>query len=109
VAGGLSAVVKTAGDSVAAMTVCESAGLQMGLGRPPVDRYGDKNKIWTRTGLAALRRGERGEVEPDLRLEPFARLLRREYPARMRVATSEDVWAALRLADEFGFDWCWSS
>jgi imidazolonepropionase-like amidohydrolase len=42
-------------------------------------------------------------AEDDFRLEPYAGLLRGEYPARVRVATAEDAWTALRLADEFGF------
>jgi imidazolonepropionase-like amidohydrolase len=122
VAGGLSAVVKTAGDTVEAMLVRQPAGLQIGLGRPPVAAYRDKNKIWTRMGVAALLRerlvsarsylrklehaGSDPEKEPehDFRLEPYAGLIRREYPARIRVATAEDAWTALRLADEFGFD-----
>jgi imidazolonepropionase-like amidohydrolase len=122
VAGGLSAVVKTAGDTVQAMLVREPAGLQIGLGRPPVDAYRAKNKLWTRMGVVALLRErltaaraylgrlERAELDPDkapeddFRLEPYAGLLRREYPARVRVATAEDAWTALRLVDEFGFD-----
>jgi imidazolonepropionase-like amidohydrolase len=122
VAGGLSAIVKTAGDSVEAMLVRQPAGLQIGLGRPPVDAYRDKNKLWTRMGVVALLRErltaaqaylhklEWADSKPDriperdLRLEPFTGLLRREYPARIRVATAEDAWTALRLADEFGFD-----
>jgi imidazolonepropionase-like amidohydrolase len=129
VAGGLSAVVKTAGDTVEAMLVRELAGLQIGLGRPPVDTYRSQNKIWTRMGVAGLLRerltaaraylrkweqhstveeggneGPEGEPDLDFRLEPYAGLLRREYPARIRVASAADAWTALRLADEFGFD-----
>jgi imidazolonepropionase-like amidohydrolase len=122
VAAGLSAIVKTAGGSVEAMLVREPAGLQIGLGRPPVDAYREKNKIWTRMGVVALlrerltaaqsylRKLEWANSQPDrvaerdIRLEPYADLLRREYPARIRVATAEDAWTALRLADEFGFD-----
>jgi imidazolonepropionase-like amidohydrolase len=130
VAGGLSAVVKTACGTVEAMLVCEPAGLQVGLGRPPVDAYRSKNKLWTRMGVVALLRerltaaratlpkqvradeasgsgegpGSNGASEKDFRLEPYAGLLRRDYPARIRVATAEDAWTALRLADEFGFD-----
>jgi imidazolonepropionase-like amidohydrolase len=122
VAGGLSAIVKTAGNSVETMLVREPAGLQIGLGRPPVAAYRDTNKLWTRMGVAALlrerlaaaraylRKLEWAESRPDqvperdFRLEPYTDLLRREYPARIRVATAEDAWTALRLADEFGFD-----
>jgi len=122
VAGGLSAVVKTAGDTVEEMLVRQPAGLQIGLGRPPVDAYRDKNKVWTRMGVAGLlrerlisarsylRKLEHAESDPekvpehDFRLEPYAGLIRREYPARVRVATAEDAWTALRLADEFGFE-----
>jgi imidazolonepropionase-like amidohydrolase len=133
VAGGLSAVVKTTGRTVAEMLVHEPAGLQIGLGRPPVQAYRDKNTLWTRMGVAALLRErltaaraylqkrERSNSEPedaeegsgakrkdktdvDFRLEPYAGLLRGRYPARIRVATAEDAWTALRLADEFGFD-----
>lgn len=121
VAGGLSAVVKTTGDSVRAMLVYEPAGLQIGMGRPPVVAYREENKIWTRMGVAALlrerltaaqaylRKAEWAGSQPDrarerdFRLEPYAGLLRGEYPARIRVATAEDAWTALRLADEFGF------
>ncbi len=125
VAGGLSAVVKTAGHTVEEMLVREPAGLQLGLGRPAVNAYRDKNKVWTRMGVAALLRerltaarvyvrkqeAEAGSSEGkgdgpdrDVRLEPYAGLLRRHYPARIRVASAEDAWTALRLADEFGFD-----
>ena len=122
VAGGLSAVVKTARDTVDAMLVREPAGLQIGLGRPPVDAYRSKDKLWTRMGVVALLRErlsaaraylarlERAESEPDkapdedFRLAPYVGLLQRRYPARVRVATAEDAWTALRLVDEFGFD-----
>ena len=122
VTGGLSAVVKTTGDTVQAMLVREPAGLQIGLGRPPVDAYRARNKLWTRMGVvgllrerltaarAYLSRLERAESDPDkapeddFRLAPYVGLLRREYPARVRVATAEDAWTALRLVDEFGFD-----
>jgi imidazolonepropionase-like amidohydrolase len=124
VAGGLSAVVKTAGETVEAMLVSELAGLQIGLGRPPVDAYRSKNKLWTRMGVVALlrerltaarallRKQERADEAPepgiapgeDFRLEPYTGLLRGDYPARVRVASAEDTWTALRLADEFGFD-----
>jgi imidazolonepropionase-like amidohydrolase len=122
VAGGLSAVVKTAGDKVEAMLVHEPAGLQISLGQPPVSAYRDKNKVWTRMGVVGLlrerltaarayvRKWERADSDPDkepehnFRLEPYAGLLRHQYPARIRVATAEDTWTALRLAEEFGFD-----
>ena len=122
VAGGLSAVIKTVGHTAESMVVRQPAGLQLGLGRPPVAAYVDKNKLWTRMGVVALLRErltaarayldkqaraaekEKDPPEPNIRLEPFAGLLRRDYPARVRVATAEDAWTALRLADEFGFD-----
>ncbi len=134
VAAGLSAVVKSCGGTVDAMLVREPAGLQINLGRSPVQAYRDKDKLWTRMGVVALLRerltaarvysrkrdvasskapddsgqdvesGGKGETDVDLRLEPYADLLRRRYPARIRVATAEDAWTALRLADEFGFD-----
>jgi imidazolonepropionase-like amidohydrolase len=122
VAAGLSAVIKTTGRTVDQMLVLEPAGLQLGLGRPPVSAYRDKNKLWTRMGVAALLRerltaarayrrkqeaaadGEKEAPSRDFRLEPYAGLLARDYPARVRVASAEDAWTALRLADEFGFD-----
>ncbi|MBN1660453.1 MAG: amidohydrolase family protein [Anaerolineae bacterium] len=122
VAGGLSVVIKTAGNTAEAMIVREPAGLQIGLGRPPVTAYQGKNKLWTRMGVVALLRErltaaraylnkqeraaekEKDPPEHNVRLAPYAGLLRREYPARVRVATAEDAWTALRLADEFGFD-----
>jgi imidazolonepropionase-like amidohydrolase len=121
-ANGLSAVVKTAGDTADAMLVREPAGLQLSLGWPPVDSFRGKQKVWTRMGVVALLRERlsaaraylrklgRDEGAPDkvperdYRLEPYAGLLKGEYPARVRVATAEDAWTALRLSDEFGFD-----
>ncbi len=134
VAAGLSAVTKTAGKTVESMLVHEPAGLQISLGRPPVEAHREQDKLWTRMGSAALlrerltaarvyvrkrnhrtsRRAEEEEREAgrdvkaqtdvDFRLEPYAGLLRGLYPARIRVATAEDTWTALRLADEFGFE-----
>jgi imidazolonepropionase-like amidohydrolase len=122
VIGGLSTVVKTAGDTVEAMLLREPAGLQIGLGRPPVDMYRKNHKLWTRMGVVALLRerlataraylhkrepldnDQEVAADSEFRLEPYAGLLRREYPARVRVATAEDTWTALRLSDEFGFD-----
>lgn len=133
VAAGLSAVVKTTGRTVDAMVVQELAGLQINLGRSPVQAYRDKDKLWTRMGVVALLRERltaarayarkreldsgqseapdqeiqprgRAETDVDMRLEPYADLLRGRYPARIRVATAEDAWTALRLADEFGLD-----
>jgi imidazolonepropionase-like amidohydrolase len=124
VAGGLSAIVRTAGDTVSAMLIREPAGLQIGLGRPPTIAYREKKKLRTRMGVVALLRERltaaraalRKQEDPttggqqedesgqNFRLEPYAGLLRHDYPARVRVATAEDAWTALRLADEFGFD-----
>jgi imidazolonepropionase-like amidohydrolase len=122
VAGGLSAVVKTRGDTVEAMLVRQPAGLQIGLGWPALSAHRAKHKVQTRMGIVALLRerltaaqvhlrnaslaAEKGEdiAEPDIRLEPYIGLLQRDYPARIRVATAEDAWTALRLADEFGID-----
>jgi imidazolonepropionase-like amidohydrolase len=117
VAGGLSAVVKTSGNTLGNMLVYEPAGLQLGLGRPPLFAYREKNKIWTRMGVVALlrerltaarayqRKADQGkEPDHDIRLEPYVRLLDGQFPARIRVATAEDAWTALRLADEFQFD-----
>jgi imidazolonepropionase-like amidohydrolase len=87
-----------------------------------VDAYRSKDKLWTRMGVVGLLRErltaarayqgrlQRAESEPDkapdedFRLAPYVGLLRRWYPARVRVATAEDAWTALRLVDEFGFD-----
>lgn len=131
VAGGLSAVVKTAGSTLQTMLVQEPAGLQMSLGRPPLGVYRDKNKLWTRMGMVGMLRerltaaralmakkdrleglshedrpgGQKQHAdERNFRLQPYIGLLRREYPARVRVAAAEDAWTALRLADEFGFE-----
>jgi imidazolonepropionase-like amidohydrolase len=89
-----------------------------------VDAYHSKNKLWTRMGVVGLLRErltaaralltkqkrtdeaqEPGTMpDEDFRLDPYAGLLRRDYPARVRVASAEDAWTALRLTDEFGFD-----
>lgn len=42
--------------------------------------------------------------EYDLKKEALLSLLRREFPARAHVNRAQDILAALRLAEEFGFD-----
>jgi len=65
-------------------------------------RSGTRACAETRSGAAAGDQGRPGEY--DLKKEALVSLLRREFPARAHVHQTQDILAALRLAEEFGID-----
>lgn len=124
---GIGAVVKTWGTSFDDQVVNAAAGMKMALGENPKRVYGTKDKTpSTRMGVAALLRKtlmearnyqekkafysrKSDEKEPfatDLKLEAVGRLLNGEIRARCHAHRAIDMLTFMRIADEFGFKYC---
>jgi imidazolonepropionase-like amidohydrolase len=116
--GGQGAVVKTAGATLDAVLVREPAAIDITLGTPPKTAARAQNRDpFTRMAESAMLRQlfvkaqeyQRNKASTpttprDLGMEALGRLLRREIPARIQANNPTDIRAALRLAEEFGFD-----
>jgi len=116
--GGQGAVVKTAGGDLASITVLEPAAMDMTLGTPPKEAArGRERDPYTRMASMAMLRQElvkareyqgrraASEATPrDLGLEALSLVLDRDIPVRLQATSATDIRAALRLAEEFGFD-----
>ena len=128
VIGGQSICVKTAGKTVAEMTLLQPAGMKMALGENPKRVYGDQKKTpSTRMGNAAILRqalveaqnylakweryeakresGEEAEPpERNLKWEALGKVLGRELKARIHCHRADDILTAIRIAEEFDLD-----
>jgi len=128
VIGGQSICVKTAGKTVAEMTLLQPAGMKMALGENPKRVYGDQKKTpSTRMGNAAILRqalveaqnylakweryeakresGEEAEPpERNLKWEAMGKVLGRELKARIHCHRADDILTAIRIAEEFDLD-----
>ena len=116
--GGQGAVVKTAGATLDGVLVREPAAIDMALGTPPKTPARTQNRDpFTRMAESAMLRQlfvkaqeyQRNKTNTpttprDIGMEALGRLLRREIPARIQANNATDIRAALRLAQEFGFD-----
>ena len=116
--GGQGAVVKTAGAALDAVLVREPAAIDMALGSPPKTPARTQNRDpFTRMAESAMLRQlfvkaqeyQRNKTSTpttprDIGMEALGRLLRREIPGRIQANNATDIRAALRLAQEFGFD-----
>jgi len=104
------------------MLIKAPTGLKAAFGENPKRVYSQKDKMpSTRMGNAAvlrdtltrglnyIRKMEKSEKEDDLfevdlKLEPVARVLRREMPLRLHAHRADDIQTALRVGDEFSLD-----
>ena len=122
--GGTFTVIKTVGDCVDDMIVKKEAALKAAFGENPKRCYGQMagKEPYTRMGsmgllrqrfydakayMEACARAEAGEGEAperDLALENMAKVLRREMPLKCHAHRADDMFTAIRLAREFGFD-----
>lgn len=116
--GGQGAVVKTAGATLDSLVLREPAAMDMTLGSPPktAARARNRDPATRMAEVAMLRqrlvkaqeyqrtRDANPATARDLGLEALARLLKREFPARIQANHPVDIRSALRLASEFEFD-----
>lgn len=115
--GGQMCVVKTVGNIVDDMIVCEYNGMKSALGQNPKNSYGQSRGRFpsTRMGTAAAIRGalyatqtymEKREKDPsseiDLRWEPLVQVLNGEVPLRIHAHRADDIVTAVRIAEQFG-------
>jgi len=116
--GGQGAIIKFNSQIVDQMIIKEPAGLKMALGENPKRFYGEsmKRTPGTRLGTAAMIREyfvktqsysekkQKGDYEKDLRYEIGEMVLKRKIPARIHAHRMDDILTAVRIANEFEFD-----
>ena len=126
---GQGAIVKTAGSSLADITVREPAAMDMSVGAGPTKTFRAKNRTpnthpavmsllrqsliraqeYDRTWQTYTARGDTGRARSappkrDPGMDALVKVLHRQMPARIQANTVTDIRGAMRLADEFGFD-----
>ena len=115
---GQGAVVKTAGDNLAAMVVREPASIDIALGEPPKKAAAARQRdpatrmaemamlrqVLVRAQEYARNKAATPALPRDLGMEALGKLLRREIPARIQANTAFDIRNALQLAQEFDLD-----
>jgi imidazolonepropionase-like amidohydrolase len=126
---GQGAIVKTAGRSIADITVKEPAAMDMSVGAGPTKTFRAKNRTpnthpavmsllrqsliraqeydrawqaFTSRSDSARARSAAPKREPGM--DALVKVLHRQMPARIQANTVTDIRGAMRLADEFGFD-----
>lgn len=116
VIGGQGAVVKTFGTLPQERILLEPASLDMTLGDSVKSQFGDINKSpATRMSMAALirktlqsgreyarkREPSDSKFPPNPGLDAIAKILRKEWPARVEADLPDDIQTAIRIAEEF--------
>ena len=126
---GQGAIVKTAGQNLADITVKEPAAMDMSVGAGPTKTFRAKNRTPnTHPAVMALLRqsliraqeydrtwqtynarpdSTRARTSPPKReagMDALVKVLHRQMPARIQANTVTDIRGAMRLAEEFGFD-----
>ena len=116
VVSGQGAVVKTAGENLAVITVKEPAAMDISVGAGPTKTFRAKNRtpnthpaVMSLLRQAFIRaqeydRNHTATSKRDPGMDAVVKVLHREMPARVQANTVTDIRGAMRLADEFGFD-----
>lgn len=120
------AAVKTSGKRIDKMIIKAPAGIKFALGENPKSTYNDKEQSpVTRMATAALirealikgrkyyRDKKNAETDPESYDEPefevksdaLLPLFRKEVPAHFHVHRADDIFTAVRIADEFDLDY----
>ncbi len=112
VIGGQFAFIKTHGRRVDDMVVLAPAAIKIAFGENPMTMYGMNGNIpSTRMGIAALIREElfrakkyfdSNPEEKDFQMECYRELFERKIPLKAHVHRTDDIFTAIRIAEEFG-------
>ncbi len=121
--GGQGAILKLNPSTVDKMLVKSPAGLKMAFGENPKRVYGEQKKTpSTRLGVAAVVRDYFLKVQDYMAEKEFAKnegkpftkrnlkyeigemVLKREIPARIHAHRADDILTAIRIAEEFNFN-----
>nr|WP_207753451.1 amidohydrolase [Sporosalibacterium faouarense] len=123
VIGGQFAAIKTYGDRIDNMIVKAPLAMKVAFGENPKRVYnGQKKSPTTRIATAAILRetlykakeyNEKLELSKDdeskkpkfdMKLEAMAMVIRKEIPLKAHAHRADDIFTALRIANEFGLD-----
>lgn len=123
VIGGQFAIIKTYGQKVDDMVVRESAAMKIAFGENPKRCYSSlKKSPTTRMATAAILRetlfkakeylakkesaGEDLSKRPafDMKMEALIPVLKKEIPLKAHAHRADDIFTAIRIANEFGLD-----
>lgn len=124
--GGQMVALKTFGRRVDDMIVRSPLGVKFALGENPKSVYNEKNQTpMTRMGTAAVIREqlfrareyldqlEKSKTEEDadapefdIKCHSLIPLLKREIKAHFHAHRADDIFTAIRIAKEFGLDYC---
>lgn len=119
VLGGTFAALKTVGQRVDNMIVKKEVAMKCAFGENPQDAYGSKRDSSKMTTAAILREAlmkakryqqkkeaagddETKYPEVDIKMEALLPVMRREIPLKAHVHQAEDIFTAIRIAEEFG-------
>ena len=110
--GGQFAFIKTDGRRIDDMIVLAPAAIKIAFGENPMSCYGmNGNLPSTRMGIAALIREEffkakqyfeSNPEEKDFHMECYRELFERKIPLKAHVHRADDIFTAIRIAEEFG-------
>ncbi|MBR2282294.1 MAG: amidohydrolase family protein [Spirochaetales bacterium] len=109
VIGGTAAVLKTCGRRVDDMIVRNPAAMKIAFGENPKAKL--NSAMTTRMTVVSLLRKQltkareylerRGSVPVDVSMEALVPVLKKEIPLKAHAHSSQDIFAAIRLAEEF--------
>ena len=115
--GGQFAFIKTDGRRVDDMVVLAPAAIKVAFGENPKVNYGvNGNMPSTRMAIASLIREElflaqqyfdaesNGSSQPDFGMECYRELFERKIPLKAHVHRTDDIFTAIRIANEFHLD-----
>lgn len=111
--GGQFAFIKTHGRRIDDMIVLQPSAIKIAFGENPMTNYGSNGNIpSTRMGIASLIREElslakqyfeNGDgTKTDFRMECYRDLFCGKIPLKAHVHRADDIFTAIRIADEFG-------
>lgn len=115
--GGQFAFIKTSGRRIDDMVLLAPAAIKMAFGENPINAYGTNGNIpSTRMGIASLIREElflarqyfddekAGNQKKIFAKECYRDLFERRIPIKAHVHRADDIFTAIRIANEFGLD-----
>jgi len=123
VVGGTWFAIKTYGTTVYDMVTPSRGAMKFALGENPKNAYGSRKMApMTRMGNAAVMRqalmkaqdylrkckhaeAEGKPIERDLGMEELAKVLTKEYMAKIHAHRADDIITAIRIAEEFDLDY----
>ncbi len=111
--GGQFAFIKTHGRRIDDMVILAPCAIKLAFGENPVTNYGSNGNIpSTRMGIASLIREEltlakqyfssADRTQEDFRMECYRDLFEGKIPLKAHVHRADDIFTAIRIADEFG-------